>query len=380
MFNKRWNFITVNGIQIGIDVSWLFVAILLTWTLAVGYFPISFPGHPISAYWLMGFLGMIGLFVCIVLHELGHAFMAKHFNLPFSQITLFLFGGVAEIKQEPKSPKVEFLVAVAGPIVTLFLCFVLTFFTRLGQEHGWSFMATGITNYLASINLLILFFNLIPAFPLDGGRIFRALLWKWKDDLGWATKITTRFGMGFGFFLLFFGIFLFITGNPIGGIWLAILGLFLQRAASASQTQFYVSKALKHETVEHFMTKQIDAAQSTATLSELLQDHIYKSHHTVYPVIGEDHEFLGYVSLQEMKLVAQEDWNKTPLSQVLIPRGQCSTISPSTHALEALAILQEAEIPTIFVLEEKKLIGILTAQDLFKIISLKLAVEEHSKR
>src|SRR3989339_2024126 len=164
MFSKRFNFMTIAGIKIGIDLSWLFIAILLSWTLAAGHFPFAYPGHSIGLYWFMGVLGMLGLFACIVLHELGHAFVAKHFKLPISQITLFLFGGVAEIKKEPTSPKVEFLVAIAGPIVTLALTFLLFFTTYFGTQFGWSFILIGITSYLTTINLLILFFNLVPAF------------------------------------------------------------------------------------------------------------------------------------------------------------------------------------------------------------------------
>lgn len=379
MFSKRFNFMTFAGIQIGIDLSWLFIAILLSWTLAVGHFPFAYPGHAIGTYWLMGILGMIGLFVCIVLHELGHALVAKYFKLPVSQITLFLFGGVAELKKEPTSPKVEFLVAIAGPIVTLALSIILFFMTHLGILWDWSFVIIGITEYLTTINLLILFFNLVPAFPLDGGRILRALLWKWKNNLAWATKITTRFGSGFGIFLLFFGIFSFITGNLIGGIWLAILGLFLQRAASASQTQFYVGQELEGEKVSKFMTQEVESVSSEITVTKLLSDHVYKSHHTLYPVT--DHKkLLGYISLKEIKELPQERWNTTSIHSLFKPLSDCHTVDPETNALEALALLQDADIPILFVVKDSQLVGLLTSQDLFKLIFLKIALEDEKKR
>ena len=213
MFTKRFNFLTVAGIKIGIDISWLFIAILLSWTLASGHFPYYYPNLSTSTYWLMGVVGMLGLFVCVVLHELGHAMVAKHYKLPISQITLFIFGGVAEIKKEPQSPKVEFLMAIAGPIVSIIIALAMYYLTEVGNLLGWPVFVTGVTNYLAIVNAIIVIFNLIPAFPLDGGRVFRALLWWWKKNLSWATKISTRLGWGFGSILIFFGIFSFITGN-----------------------------------------------------------------------------------------------------------------------------------------------------------------------
>jgi len=379
MFSKRFNFMTIAGIKIGIDLSWLFIAILLSWTLAAGHFPFAYPGHSIGLYWFMGVLGMLGLFACIVLHELGHAFVAKHFKLPISQITLFLFGGVAEIKKEPTSPKVEFLVAIAGPIVTLALTFLLFFTTYFGTQFGWSFILIGITSYLTTINLLILFFNLVPAFPLDGGRILRSLLWKWKGDLAWATKITTNFGLGFGFFLIFFGIFSFIGGNLIGGMWLAIIGLFIQKAATASRTQVYINKELENEKVLKFMTREVETVSSESTILEVLQQHVYKSHHHLYPVVDQN-QLLGYVSLAEIKTVPQDQWNQIKIASVMIPLNKCVVASPEMSALNALSLMEEAPTPALLVTDGSRLIGLLTSRDLFRVISLKLELGDDRKK
>ena len=371
---------TVGGIHIGIDLSWLFIAVLLSWTLAIGHFPFAYPGHSASVYWVMGVAGMLGLFACIVLHELGHAFVAKHYKLPISQITLFLFGGVAELKKEPTSPKVELLVAIGGPIVTLVLASLLFIFTYLGTIWHWHFMILGVTSYLATINFLILIFNLIPAFPLDGGRILRAILWQAKDNLAWATKVTTRLGSGFGFFLLFFGIFSFIIGNLLGGMWLVILGLFLQRAASASQMQFYVGRELKNEKVAKFMTTGVESVSPDMSIAELLKEHFYKSHHHLYPVTNEE-KLLGYISLSEIKTLSQDKWDTTSVRSLLVPLSKCVTVSPQTNALEALTLMQEAEgHPTLLVVEGSKLVGLLTSQDLFRLIALKIELESETKK
>ena len=374
MFTRRFNFLSVAGIKIGIDISWLFIAILLSWTLASGYFPFYYPNLSTLTYWQMGVIGMLGLFICVTLHELGHAMVAKHYKLPISQITLFIFGGVAEIKKEPQSPKVEFLMAIAGPIVSIIIALTMYYLTQLGNLVGWPVYVTGVTNYLAIINAIIVIFNLIPAFPLDGGRVFRALLWWWKKNLSWATKISTRLGWSFGTILIFFGIFSFITGNFLAGIWFAILGLFLQKAATSSQTQFFVGEALRDEKVQKFMKKDPVSVSPDITIKEFVEDYVYRSHHHLYPVT-ENEELIGYISLQEVKLKSQEEWEKTSVKKVMVPVCKFQTISPDTSALEALNLIQNLESPTLLITQEKRLVGILTANDLFKRISLKLELE-----
>jgi len=375
MFRKRFNFLNFAGIQIGLDLSWLLIAILLSWTLAVGYFPFYYPGQTAGVYWLMGFLGMLGLFVCIVLHELGHAMVAKHYHLPISQITLFIFGGIAEIKKEPQSPKVEFLMAIAGPLVSVALAILMYLITSTGVKQGWSPLVTSITGYLAYVNAALVVFNMIPAFPLDGGRVFRSILWASSNNLGWATKIATIVGSGFGFFLLFYGIFLFISGNIIGGMWLAIIGLFLRRAAASTQTQYFVKKELQGEKVTKFMSTPPLTVPPNITLQTFIDQHVYQSHHHLYPVT-EEGKLLGYISLNEVKNVPSTEWSQKTVADVLVPRSQFKTVPPSTNAHEALLIMQSEEVPTLLVADGEHLVGVLTSQDLLKAISIKLELEQ----
>ncbi len=379
MFGKRFNFFSFAGIKIGIDISWLFIAILLSWTLASGHFPFHYPNLSPGTYWLMGIIGMLGLFACVILHELGHAIVAKHYKLPISQITLFIFGGVAEIKKEPQNPKVEFLMAIAGPIVSIFLALSMYFLTKIGEHSGWPVEVVGITSYLAMINTAIVIFNLIPAFPLDGGRVFRAILWWWKKNLSWATQISTRLGSGFGFALIFIGILSFITGNLLGGMWLAIIGLFLQRAASASSTQFYVGQELHGEKVLKFMIKDPISVPSNITVKEFVDQYVYRSFHHFYPVV-EKRKLLGYISLKEVKSLSKEEWTKIVVQKAMVPCSKFKTISPDTSALEALNLMQQTDMPVLLVVKDNHFLGILTAQDLFKLITLKLELEEAQRR
>lgn len=379
MFGKRFNLITINGFKIGIDISWFFIAVLLTWSLASGYFPFRYPTLNPATYWFMGLFGMLGLFLCIVLHELGHAIVARHYNLPISQITLFIFGGVAELQKEPTSPKVEFWMAIAGPIVSFVLAFLLYLVTKLGGASHWPTAITGVTGYLALINFILAIFNLIPAFPLDGGRVFRALLWGWKKNLAWATKIASRVGTVFGYSLIFLGIFSFFVGRFLSGFWLIILGWFLQRAASSVQTQYYVGRELEGELVSKFMKRDLIVVPPTLSVKEFIEKYVYVSHHHLYPVTDGD-RFLGYVGLQEVKTLHKEDWEKSQVKDIMISNPAAQIISPTTSAMHALEMIQKSELTTLFVVENGRLVGLLTAQDLFKVISLKLDLEEEARR
>lgn len=378
MFRKRFHILTFAGIPIGIDMSWFIIAILLTWTLSTGHFPFAYPGLSSNLYWLMGLIGMLGLFICILLHELGHALVAKRYEIPVAQITLFIFGGIAELKKEPKSPLVEFLIAIAGPIVSLVLAGFFYILGQLGEQSHWPTPIVGVSYYLALINSLIVIFNLVPAFPLDGGRILRSILWGWKKNLTWATKITTQMGAGFGFFLLFFGIFNLISGSFITGIWFIILGLFLQRAAIASQTQFYVGNELKEEKVAKFMKTALDSVSPDITIKDLIDHHVYQSHHHLYP-ITQNNQLIGYITLQEIKTIPPENWDLTLVKSLMQPVSKEQVVSPQTNALEALEQMNQSPSPTLFVVEKDQFVGLLTTQDLLKLISLKLALEGRPK-
>lgn len=379
MIKKRFHIFNLAGVPIGIDISWFIIAGLLSWTLAGGYFPSLYPGLPSSFYWVMGLAGMLGLFFCVVLHELGHALVAKHYDVPVARITLFIFGGIAELKKEAKSPLVEFWIAIAGPIVSAVLAMLFYVVSEAGIQNKWPVLATGVTYYLALINTFIVIFNMVPAFPLDGGRILRAILWGWRKNVAWATKITTQMGAGFGFFLLFVGIFSLFSTNVVTGIWLIILGLFLQRTAMLSQTQFYVGKELKEEKVAKFMTKNLDSVSPDITIKDLVDHHVYQSHHHLYPITQDDH-LIGYITLQEIKTIPANEWDITLVKKLMKPLSQDQVISPETNALDALEQLHGAPSPTLFVVEEGKFIGLLTAQDLLKLVSLKLQLEGTLKR
>ena len=227
--------VRVFGIPIHIDRSWFVIVLLVTWTLSSGYFPSRYPGLPGMNYWVMGGVAALLLFVCVLLHELGHSLVAKGYGIPVARVTLFIFGGVAQMASEPQRPRVELMIALAGPLVSVVIaiaCFYLA--TTMTVETVGQVVAFAIVKYLAMINTVILVFNLLPGFPLDGGRVLRAALWAWTGSLRRATRMASLVGAGFGIALMALGVWAIVRGSWIGGMWYILLGFFLRNAAHAS--------------------------------------------------------------------------------------------------------------------------------------------------
>ena len=212
MSGKRFKLFELLGFEVKIELSWLVLAALLTWSLATNVFPANREGLAKATYWWMGVAGTLGLFASVVFHELCHSLVARRFDLPITGITLFIFGGVAEMEDEPPSARSEFLMALAGPASSAMLG--LTFFglSLLGSGADWSDPVGVVLGYLASLNGSLAVFNLLPAFPLDGGRVLRAILWGAKKDLSWATRIASRIGSGLGILMMVVGLFVALTG------------------------------------------------------------------------------------------------------------------------------------------------------------------------
>ncbi len=223
------------GIPIRIDASWFFILAFTTWSLAQRYFPSQYPGLGAGLSWLMGGIAAVLLFVCVLLHELGHSLVAKSYGIPVSCVTLFMFGGVAQISQNPKRPSTELFVAIAGPLVSALIagaCFAT--FPRIVIHGRTEFVVAATLQYLAMINVALVAFNLLPGYPLDGGRLLRAALWAWSGNVRWATRIASAIGSIVGFGLIGLGVWALLRGTWVGGMWYVLLGLFLRDAAQTS--------------------------------------------------------------------------------------------------------------------------------------------------
>ena len=230
------------GFEVKLDLSWLLLAFLISWSLGAGMFPNEYPGLSHIVYAWMGIAVAVGVFFSIVFHEFAHSIVARHFGMPIRGITLFIFGGVAEMEREPPSPKSEFLMAIAGPIASFLLAWIFWNLEALASARGLPIPVIGVCYTIALINLTVAIFNLVPAFPLDGGRVLRAALWHLKKDLRSATYISSQFGRGFGLLLMILGGISFLRGNIIGGMWWFVIGMFVRGAAAGSYQQMIVGE------------------------------------------------------------------------------------------------------------------------------------------
>jgi Zn-dependent protease len=375
MFGKQYRLFKILGFQVSIDVSWFFIAILVTWSLAQGVFPAYYEDLAASTHWVMGALGALGLFASIIFHELSHSLVARHRGMRMEGITLFIFGGVAEMREEPPSAKTEFLMAIAGPIASVVLAMGFYLLYAAGEGAGWPAPLSGVIWYLALINALLAGFNMLPAFPLDGGRVLRAALWSWKGNIQWATRIVSQIGSGFGVVLIVLGLWQVIRyGNFIGGLWWFLIGLFLRSAADMSYRQMVMRKHLEGERVDRFMTLNPVTVSPSLSLRQLVEDYVYRFHYKMFPVV-EDGHLVGCVTTQQIKRIPREAWDQQTV-KVLTDRCTANnTISPSADATEALALMNRTGNSRLMVVEGDRLVGIIALKDLMKFLSLKVDLE-----
>lgn len=376
MFGYRFKLFTLFGFPVRIDVSWFLIVILITWSLAVGLFPHFIEGlHP-ATYWAMGVAGALGLFISIVAHEFAHAIVARGYGIPMKGITLFIFGGVAEMEDEPPSGRAEFFVAIAGPIASILVAVLGFGLWLVGLALEWPAAANGVLAYLGWINLVLVIFNMIPAFPLDGGRVLRAALWSWKGSLRWATRISSTIGSGFGLALIVLGALAFISGNFVGGMWWFLIGLFLRGAAQMSYQQVLIRRAIEGEPVSRFMHPEPHTVSPGLNLAELVEDHVYRTHHKMFPVTEDDGRLLGCVTTRQIREVPREQWSARTVRDVMLDCSSDNTISPDEDAIRALSRMQQTGASRLMVVADGELVGILSIKDLIKFISLKIELEE----
>jgi Zn-dependent protease len=352
------------GIPIGLDYSWFVIFALITWMLAGSYYPAEFKDWPAQLYWLMGAVTALMLFASVLLHELGHSVVALRYSIPVRSITLFLFGGVAQIGAEPPTAIAELLIAIAGPLVSLALAAL--FFVVQPLVAGIEPLL-GLAKYLAYINLALVLFNLIPGYPLDGGRVFRAIVWSITGNMRRATLIAANVGRFFAFLLIFVGVWQMFSGNFSGGLWIAFIGWFLDNAASGQLQQTMSQGLLEGHRVSQAMSTRCTAVSADLTLQQLVDDHILGSGQRCF-LVNRGDATVGLMTLHRIKEVPRPSWATTTAAQVMLPLAQSKQIDPDTELWAALQEMDRDGVNQLPVTRGQQVVGMLSRDDVISFL------------
>ena len=373
MFGKRIRLFSLFGFPISIDLSWLILAVLVAWSLK-STFANRYAELANNMLWAMGVAGALGLFVSIVLHEFSHAMAARANGMEMRGITLFIFGGVAEMDQEPPSPKAEFVMAIAGPIASVVIAVFCIAAAQVGSLWGWPTPVTAVLAYLGWINAALAVFNLVPAFPLDGGRVLRAALWYVKGSLRWATRIGSSIGSVFGILLIVLGVVRFVAGDFIGGMWWFLIGMFVRNAAQMSYQQLLVRRVLEGEPVQKLMHRDPITVTPGTTVRQLVDDYIYQYHHKMFPVVDDGH-LVGCVTTRDVQQVPRTEWDAKHVEDIAADCSGTNTIAASADAMEALSKMNQTGKSRLMVVKDQHLAGIIALKDVLQYLSIKAELE-----
>lgn len=374
MLQRKMPLFKLLGFTVSIDASWGIILFLVVWSLSKGFFPSYFPGLSLQTYWIMGVTGAIGLFISIIIHEFSHSLIARKYGMKIKGITLFIFGGVAEMKDEPNTPKSEFLMAIAGPIASFILSIIFAGLTQGAEILKFPVPVIAILGYLSTINLLIAVFNMIPAFPTDGGRVLRSLLWWIRGDIHWATQIASRISLMFAVIIIFTGFMHLAGDNSIGGLWWILIGSFLFFAANTSYQKLLIKESFEGKTVHHFMNPTPVTVPSHITLQEFVEKYLYRHHYKMFPVV-KNNKISGLITVQMLKLHTHEEWKHLLVGQVMQQQNPSNSIASNMPINDALNKMNEVGYSRLLVVEHNKIVGIITLKDLLEYIALKMELE-----
>lgn len=359
----------IRGIEVGFDYSWILIFLLVTWSLASAYFPQQYPGWSPALYWVIGVATSILFFSSIVAHELAHSFTALRFGIRVKSITLFLFGGVASILDEPERPRTEFLITIAGPASSYVIAGVswvlYTLLNPLSEPLG------ALLFYLALINALVATFNLAPGFPLDGGRVLRAVLWHLGGSYRRATRWATYAGQALAFVLIALGALRAFSGELIGGIWYVFLGWFLYDAAKASYRQAVIRSVLADVTAERLARRDFATVEPQLSLQDLVEAHVFRRNQHAYPVTRHG-ELLGLICLHDIRGVDRGDWETTRVETAMTPYSELITVGPDESAAEALQRLSARDVQQVPLVEGRKLVGLIERADVIRYLQFSM--------
>ena len=358
----------IAGIDINIHISWLIILVFLTFSLATGWFPITYPGSSTATYYLLGFIASILLFVSVLLHELAHSFVARSRGLQVKSIVLFIFGGVSNIEQEPQTPGIEFSMAFVGPLVSLLIgvvCYGLLLLVR-----GTHSLLVPILSYLALMNIILGIFNLIPGFPLDGGRVLRSIIWKATGNFQTATNITTFVGQAFAYLIILWGILLFFAGNAFNGLIIIFTGWFLLTSAQSARSQSMLDTAFRGVTVNQIMDTNVLTVPANISLQKLVDEYFLpRGLRSAFVMQGD--QLAGLITLSDIRHVPRDQWPQTPVGFAMIPLERLHTITPQQNVKDVLPLMTGQDVNQLAVVQDGRLVGVLTREGILRSLEIR---------
>lgn len=364
LLQGAWKIGRIMGIPIRVHFTWLVIFGLITWSLSTFYFPNAAPDLPVTSYWIKGAFAALLLFGSVAFHELAHSIVAKRYKISIESITLFIFGGVAQMKGEPPHPRAEFNIAIAGPLSSFFLALV---FYSLSANTGDSVNA--LFSYLAQINLILGIFNLIPGFPMDGGRVLRSIIWKKKKNFFYATQKASGIGQKIALFFIFFGLFS-IFGRMPGGIWFMLIGWFLYTAAQASYQQSTLQEALYGIKVKDIMVRDIVTVSPLITIAEVVNDYFLRYGYGGFPVV-DDGKYIGMITLKEIKEIPKNAFEGSKVSRVYAKHKKQWEISPEDEAIKALELMIREDTGRLVVKDRDAIAGLITRNGIARYVQIR---------
>lgn len=357
------------GFDVLIHWSWIFIFMLLTWSLATGYLPEGHPDWTSRQRWSVGAATSLLFFLSVLAHELAHSVLARRRGIAVQNITLYIFGGVSALGGEARRPRDEFWIAFVGPLTSFVLAVIFGGVWLLARGQGYGGVET-VSGYLASINVALGVFNMLPGFPLDGGRVLRSIIWGARHDSLTATRITARVGQVIAGLLVAGGMLLILNGSVLNGVWFIFIGWFLWNAALTTYQQQVLQNNLGGLTVADLFDKEVPRVPPDANLRQLADDYILRQHRRAFFVAPETGDVLGLVTLSDLRHVPQEDWATTSVYKAMTPRDKLVTVTPRTEALAALGLMAERNINQLPVMENRDALGLLTRAGLIQAIQL----------
>ncbi len=367
---KEFRLGRILGIDISIDYTWFIIFFIIVGGLSSGWFSQYLPNVPAGLRWVIAGITTVLFFASVLLHELSHSVVAIRSGMKVSGITLFLFGGVSKLSDEPKSADVELKMAIAGPLTSLALGAVFLLLSAVLHAVAGSVFGT-VFRWLGMVNVFLAAFNLLPGFPLDGGRVLRAGLWKWSSNLGEATRIASTFGQGLGILMIVFGVLGYFTTQQFGSLWMAFIGWFLTQAAQSSYQQMVLRQSLTGVPVAHVMTTEVDSVPAEMALDQVVHDYIMVRNHPAFPVMANG-RVIGLLCISDVRGIPREDWPRVTAGQAASPLSDHNTIPPATDAWDALLRMSQESCGRLLVVESGALLGIISRTDIMRLMRSRL--------